>query len=218
MTKVTSNQTIIILILTLISFTNQSCRNYGEMLITVDLPFARNGCITVYSGCNYTGQRLQICSSIPDLSVVGWNDKIASIFVGYGSPSISYYKNNNYNSLFKTTSSRQQCLTPNIASIEFPTTRSSIECIILYETCGLLPADLLKFKRICADEPSLGGWNDKTAKIIVEGTASIIVYIDENYGGASSIISSANAGCLINADNSPTIFYNEISSIKFNNY
>jgi hypothetical protein len=64
------------------SFAQSQCYptpfNFKSVLIvSIDVP--ANGCVFLYDGYCHTGNKIEVCTNIPDLNTIGWANRISSI-------------------------------------------------------------------------------------------------------------------------------------------
>jgi C1A family cysteine protease len=86
-------------------FTNSGINSAIKSLIIVEETLPPTGCIWAYDNYCLSGNKIEICSDISDLSTVAFTNKISSIKFGTGVKSVTGYNSINYKGTSSSTNS-----------------------------------------------------------------------------------------------------------------
>jgi len=183
-------------------------------------PYPPSNCISVYDQCAYTGNTLQICESINDLSTKSFNNTISSVQI-MNATQVSLFSDVNCCGNSVTLSNDENCIdtdsNPAIHQLAKRSKSVSIlgdlppsGCIWVYQGCCYNTGR----QEFCNDVGDLTPFSleDKISSIkLGANVQSVILFIDPNFSGLAYGLNQ-DSGCL--NQNDSKIFYLQVSSFR----
>lgn len=183
-------------------------------------PPPSENCPIFYKECNYTGDNLQLCQSIADLSKNNFNEIISSIKLNTAKE-VTLYEDFKCTGKSVTFTKDEKCIDTNACPVikKMSKRANSLSvlndlppagCIWVYQDCCYNTGK----QEFCNDIDDLTNFNlnDKISSIkFGKDIKSVILYLDANYQGMAYGLNKDSA-CLLQNDS--RIFYTEVSSIR----